>query len=106
MTFYTPDISSGPPGAFPSVQIVPTEHVPGELMDVYISPVWLGPTPSEGAYVDGSWLAFTTVHLYCASPLIFPLPPLPLPLSPPPSLSPSLPILSPPVLPPLHSCSI
>ena len=32
MTFYTPDISSGPPGSFPSVQIVPHEHVPGELM--------------------------------------------------------------------------
>jgi hypothetical protein len=28
MTFYTPDLSSGPPGSFPSVQVVPAEHVP------------------------------------------------------------------------------
>ena len=31
MTFYTPDLSSGPPGSFPSVQVVPADHVPGEL---------------------------------------------------------------------------
>jgi hypothetical protein len=34
MTFYTPNISSGPPGSFPSVQIVPAEHVPAEPTDV------------------------------------------------------------------------
>ena len=32
MTFYTPDLSSGPPGSFPSVQTVPAEHVPGEMI--------------------------------------------------------------------------
>jgi hypothetical protein len=34
MTFYTPDLSSGPPGSFPSVQTVPAEHVPAEPADM------------------------------------------------------------------------
>lgn len=46
MTFYTPDLSSGPPGSFPSVQIVPAEHVPGERYDVMIClQYWLLPPP-------------------------------------------------------------
>ena len=31
MTFYTPDLPSGLPGSFPSVQMVPPDHVPGEV---------------------------------------------------------------------------
>ena len=36
MTFYTPDLSSGPPGSFPSVHIVPAEYVPGETLCVCV----------------------------------------------------------------------